>query len=236
MIQVRGTVHDEMSGMGQVGVSLDDGKTWQAVPLHSDGSWSVTWDTRSDPDGMHAVQAKFTDQAGNTSSAEIFYVVANHPAQIHLTPRWYVSEKGKLDILPGDLVLMDVAIDISDPHDRWPEVHQDFSPNQTPKEITWNGKFDQAQAPAGEYNVTVKVTDQMAQEVAAHGIIVIPPVATPTAAPSVTPTSPTPLWLVFLTGIGLLIAIVWIAANKSRIGPLSKLRQILLEIQHKRQK
>ncbi len=96
IVQVQGTVHDEQSGMGQVGASLDDGKTWLAVPLQTDGSWSVTWDTRPYPDGMHALQAKFTDQAGNTSSAEIFYIVANHPAQIDLTPRWEVGDKGEL--------------------------------------------------------------------------------------------------------------------------------------------
>ncbi len=235
-VQLYGTVHDELSGMGKVIVSLDDGKTWPVVPLHSDGSWSVAWDTRSTPDGRHALQAKFTDLAGNTSSAEIFYVVSNHPAQIHLTPRWYVWEKGKLDILPGDLALMDVAINISDPHGRWPEVHQDFSPNHTPKEIAWDGKFGQVQAPGGDYNVSVKVTDQMAQEVETHGVIVIPSVATQMATPSVTSTNPTRLWPIFLTGIGVLITIAWIAAHKSGIRPLRKLRNILLDMQHKPQK
>ena len=236
LAQVSGSVHDELSGMGHVSISTDDGKTWQAIPLHPDGSWSITWDTRSEPDGMHPLQAKFTDQAGNTSSAEIFYIVANHPAQIHLTPRWDVSDKGKLDIVPGDLALMDVTIDISDSYGRWPDAHQDFSPNHIPKEIAWDGKFGQVQAPAGEYNVTVKVTDQMAQEIEAHGVIVIPPIVTPTATPPGTWTGPPRLWAFILAGIGLLIAITWIAANKSGIGTLSKLRQIFVDMQNKRQK
>lgn len=235
-VQVSGSVHDDLSGMGQVSISTDDGKNWQAIPLHPDGSWSITWDTRSEPDGMHPLQAKFTDQAGNTSSAEIFYVIANHPAQIHLTPRWDVSDKGKLDIVPGDLALMDVTIDISDPYGRWPDAHQDFSPNHIPKEIAWDGKFGQAQAPAGKYNVTVKVTDQMAQEIEAHGVIVIPPIATPTETPPGTWTGPPRLWPYILACIGLLIAITWIAANKSGIVTLNKLRQIFVDMQNKRQK
>jgi len=178
-VMLTGTVHDALSGMGQIGVSQDDGKTWQTVPLHSDGSWSVTWDTRPYPDGMHALQTRFTDQAGNTSSAEIFYIVTNHPAQVHLTPRWEVSDKGELDILPGDTMLMDVTIDISDPKGRWPDVHLDYSPRHTPKEITWDGKFGETLAPSGEYNVTVKIVDQVAQQTEAHAVIVIPPLSTP---------------------------------------------------------
>ncbi len=235
-VQVSGFVRDELSGMDQAGISLDDGKTWQAIPLHPDGSWSITWDTRSDPDGMQALQTKFTDQAGNTSSAEIFYVIANHPAQIRLTPRWDVSDKGKLDIVPGDLALMDVTIDISDPYGRWPDAHQDFSPNHIPKEIAWDGKFGQAQALNGEYNVTVKVTDQMAQEIEAHGVIVIPPIATPTETPPGTWTGPPRLWPYILACIGLLIAITWNAANKSGFEPLSKLRRIFIDLRIKRQK
>ena len=236
LVQVSGSVHDELSGMGQVSISTDDGKTWQAIPLHPDGSWSITWDTRSEPDGMHPMQAKFTDQAGNTSSAEIFYIVANHPVQIRLAPRWDVSDIGKLDIVPGDLALMDVTIDISDSYRRWPDAHQDFSPNHIPKEIAWDGKFGQVQAPAGEYNVTVKVTDQMAQEIEAHGVIVIPPIATPTATPPGTWTGPPRLLPYILACIGLLIAITWIAANKSGIGTLSKLRKIIVDLQNERQK
>ena len=189
IVQVQGTVHDELSGMGQVSISIDDGKTWQAVPLQADGSWSTTWDTRSEPDGMHAVQAKFSDQAGNTSSAEIFYIVANHPAQIHLTPRWEVGDKGKLDILPGDIRLMDVTIDISDPKGRWPDIHLDYSPNQAPKEIVWDGKFGEISAPSGEYNVTVRVTDLTVQQIEAHGVIVIPPVSTPEVLQTLPPTA-----------------------------------------------
>ncbi len=233
VVEVHGAVHDALSGIGQVGVSLDDGKTWQAVLLHSDGSWSVTWDTHAYPDGMHALQAKFTDQAGNTSSAEIFYIVANHPVQVQLTPRWSISEKGRLDIFPGELALMDVVVDISDPQNRWPEVHRDYSPKHTPHEIAWDGKFGQAQAPAGEYNVTVKVTDQMAQAYEAHGVIVIPPVATPTAKPSATPTNPTRLWLAWIPGVGVLIAFACIAAYKADLGPFRKFRQALMSIEHK---
>lgn len=236
LVQVSGSVHDELSGMGQVSISTDDGKTWQAIPLHPDGSWSITWDTRTEPDGIHPMQAKFTDQAGNTSSAEIFYIVANHPAQIHLPPRWDVSDKGKLDIVPGDLALMDITIDISDSYGRWPDAHQDFSPNHIPKEIAWDGKFGQVQAPAGEYNVTVKVTDQMAQEIEAHGVIVIPPVATPAATPPGTWTGPPRLWPYILGCTGLLIAITWIAANESGLGTLSKLRQFFVNLRNSRQK
>ncbi len=180
-VEVGGTVHDDMSGLSKMNLSLDDGKTWQAVPIRSDGSWQTSWDTLPFSGGMHALQATFTDQAGNTSSSKIFYIVANALPKIDLTERWYIWEKGLLEILPGDLPLMDVNIDISDPLGRWPDVHMNYSPNHMPKEIAWDRKFGQILAPIGEYHVTVKVTDSLAQQVEAHGVIMIPPVATPTA-------------------------------------------------------
>ncbi len=206
-VDVSGTVHDNLSGTSKMTLSLDDGKTWQPVPIRSDGSWSAPWDTLPFSGGMHALQATFTDQAGNTSSAKAYYIVANALPEIDLTERWYIWEKGLLEIRPGDLPLMDVTIVISDPKGRWPDVHLDYSPRQIPNEIVWNRKFGQILAPIGEYHVTVKVTDSMAQQVEEHAVIVIPPGATPTATqtlavtatrqPTATPTatrkaSPTP--------------------------------------------
>jgi len=188
-VQLDGTVHDNMSGTSKMTLSLDDGKTWKDVPIRSDGNWSADWDTLPFSGGMHALQATFTDQAGNTSSAKSYYIVANMLPKIDLTERWYIWEKGLLDIRPGDLPLMDITIDISDPKGRWPDVHLDYSPRQTPKEIAWNRKFGQILAPIGEYNVTVKVIDSLAQQVEAHGVIVIPPVATPTVTQTLSATA-----------------------------------------------
>jgi hypothetical protein len=236
LVAVSGTVHDDRSGMGRVNISLDDGATWQDVPLHADGAWSVPWDTRSVPDGRQALQAKFTDQAGNTSHGKIFYVVLNRPAQIHLTPRWSVEGKGSLAILPGDLMLMDVTIDISDPRGRWPAVHRNYSPHHVPKEIAWDGSFGETQATPGEYPVTVQVTDQMAQKVEAHGVIVIPPAATPTEPPSLAASNPTHLLLVLITGFGGMIALACIAVGGANLRPIRKLKQVLLAVRHQRKK
>ncbi len=198
-VDVSGTVHDNLSGTSKMTLSLDDGKTWQPVPIRSDGSWSAPWDTLPFSGGMHALQATFTDQAGNTSSAKAYYIVANALPEIDLTERWYIWEKGLLEIRPGDLPLMDVTIVISDPKGRWPDVHLDYSPRQIPNEIVWDRKFGQILAPIGEYHVTVKVIDSLAQQVEKHAVIIIPPGATPTAVqtlaatttrqPSVTPTA-----------------------------------------------
>ncbi len=279
-VQLDGTVHDAMSGTSKMSLSLDDGKTWQAVAIRSDGSWSAPWDTLPFSGGMHAIQATFTDQAGNTSTAKSYYIVANALPEIDLTERWYIWEKGLLEIRPGDLTLMDITIDISDPGGRWPDVHLNYSPNHMPKEVVWNRKFGQILAPIGEYNVTVKVIDSMAQQVEAHGVIVIPPVATqmvtqtlsatairlpsttatmratatrtilptgtataiPTMIPA-TPTVPPPatspwailLWLVFLAGLGTLVAFAWSASRDPRPRELKKLSEVISQLPHRQE-
>lgn len=261
-VTVNGLVKDNLSGIEQVDFSYDDGKTWAKLPV-KDEQWNTSWDSLQFPGGQHAIQAKFTDQAGNTSSAKLMVIIANALPQIDLTERWYIWEKGLLDIIPGDLQLMDVTIDISDPQGRWPDVHHDYSPNKIPSEIVWDRKFGKILAPIGEYNVTVTVTDQMAQQVVKHAVIVIPPVPTPTntqtatvtatiastaratatqratatrtqaptatatVVPVIAPVTPEPvkppqspvslwpfvLWLLFLTGMGVMLMM---AVNASR--------------------
>ena len=109
---------------------------------------------------------------------QVYYIVANHPPKIDLTQRWFLWEQGRLEILPGDLPLMDVTIDISDPQGRWPALHRNYSPRHLPKRSSGTAIW-QILAPAGEYNVTIQVTDLSAQQIEAHGVIIIPPVLYP---------------------------------------------------------
>lgn len=179
-VDISGTVKDGLAGIKTVDFSPDDGKSWQTLPVGPDGSWNTKWDTLPLPGGMHNVQARFTDQAGNTSSGKMFLIVANALPKIELPERWYIWESGELVVLPGDLRLMDVNIDISDPLGRWPDVHKNYSPNHVPEAITWDRRFGSILAPIGEYHVTVTVTDQLAQQVQKTAVIVIPTVPTPT--------------------------------------------------------
>jgi len=192
-VDITGTIHDAMAGIGKVDFSTDEGKSWQTLAVDAQGNWATQWDTLPFPGGMHNLQARFTDQAGNTSSAKLFLIVANALPTIQMPERWYIWESGELAILPGDLRLMDVNIDISDPLGRWPDVHHNYSPNHVPETITWDRRFGTILAPIGEYRVTVTVTDQMAQQVQKTALIIIPPVSTPTATAVVATILPTAL-------------------------------------------
>jgi hypothetical protein len=183
-ITVGGTVHDDLSGMGKVDLSLDEGNTWQVVNIKQDGSWSAAWNTLEVSGGMHNLQVRFTDLAGNTSSGKLFITVANRLPTLHLTERWYIWEKGLLDMVPGDIDILTVSIDVIDPQGRWPTEHLEYRRGQPQQDVVWDRHFGNILAPIGEYLVKVKAVDVLAQEVEVQGMIVIPPVDTPSVTPT----------------------------------------------------
>lgn len=183
-IVIGGTVHDDLSGMGKVDLSLDEGNTWQVVNIKPDGSWLAAWNTLEVSSGMHNLQVRFTDLAGNTSSGKLFITVANRPPALQLTERWYIWEKGLLDVIPGDIDILTVSIDVIDPQGRWPAEHLEYRRDQPQQDVVWDRHFGNILAPIGEYLVKVKAVDVLAQEVQVQGMIVIPPVDTPTVTPT----------------------------------------------------
>jgi hypothetical protein len=190
-VQVGGVVHDEMSGMGNIDLSLDEGKTWQKIPAKLDGSWSSSWDTTKTSGGMHNLQVRFTDLAGNTSTGKLFITVANNSLSLHLTERWYIWDSGLLEVIPGDIDIISVSIEVVDPLGRWPAEHLEYHQGQQ-QEVSWDRYFGDILAPVGEYMVRVKVVDVLAQESEVQGVIVIPPAATPTVTSTALPTKNTP--------------------------------------------
>lgn len=77
-VLVGGNASDIGSGVERVELSLDQGKTWQTLPLVNE-IWNYNWDTLNIPNGRYQVIARAWDIAGNVQSpvASITLVVDN---------------------------------------------------------------------------------------------------------------------------------------------------------------
>jgi len=69
-IQVDATDTEDTTGTLAVEASIDGGVIWQAATYNSSSSYyELEWDTTAVADGSHAVDARATDRAGNTTNA-----------------------------------------------------------------------------------------------------------------------------------------------------------------------
>ena len=87
-------------------------------------------------------------------------------------------------MIPGDIDILTVSIDVIDPQGRWPVEQLDYRRGQPQQDVVWDRHFGKILAPIGEYLVKVNAVDVLAQEVEVQGVIVIPPVDTPTVTPT----------------------------------------------------
>jgi hypothetical protein len=196
VVMIGGKVSDVGSGVAGVELSLDGGKTWQALTLVNE-IWRYDWYTTPLSNGPYPVIARARDIAGNVQSpgttATIF--AANHPPLVKVQERWNIWESGTVSVRDNGGIPVDgVRITIRDPQGRWPAVVKEYSLRNLPGSITWNRRFDDGTlAPSGEYEVIVEAWDGYGNQALDKGVIVIPFVAgaTVTAMPSVMP-SPSP--------------------------------------------
>lgn len=197
MEMLAGNVSDVGSGVARVEISLDKGKTWQALRLVNE-IWRYDWDTTQLPNGSYPVIVRARDVAGNVQAPGINVTVlaANHPPQVDVQERWNIWEQGAVSVRDNGGVPVDgVRVTIRDPLGRWPELVQEYSLRNLPGSIVWNRRFgDGTLAPSGEYDVVVEAWDEYGNDASDQGVIIIPFIAgaTETAIPSVTP-SPTPI-------------------------------------------
>jgi hypothetical protein len=195
-VMLGGKVSDVGSGVAGVEISLDGGKTWQALQLVNE-IWRYDWDTTQLPNGSYPVIARARDIAGNvqTPGTSVTILAANHPPFVDIQARWNIWESGSLSVREnGGIPVDSVRVIISDPQGRWPQMVQEYSARNLLKSITWNRRFaDGTLAPSGEYEVIVEARDIYGNEASDKGVITIPFVATATmtTTPSVTP-SPSP--------------------------------------------
>lgn len=198
MVEMGGDVSDVGSGVAGVELSLDGGKTWQALRLVNE-IWRYDWYITPLSNGSYPVIARARDIAGNVQSpgTAVTILVANHPPLVDVQERWNIWESGSVSVRENGGVPVDgVRVTIRDPQGRWPEVGQEYSLRNLPGSITWNRRFGGGTlAPSGEYEVVVEAWDGYGNEASDKGMIVIPFVAgatvttTPVVTPSLSPTA-----------------------------------------------
>ncbi|GAP06150.1 protein containing bacterial Ig-like domain, group 3, partial [Anaerolinea thermolimosa] len=194
-VELTGSAADGTSGLQAVELSLDGGRTWEALTVVN-GEWSTTWDTTAALGGNHTLLLRVVDAAGNETVVSRTVLVANRAPSAWVTAKWSVWESGQVDVNAGDLPVKRVCITIRDPQDRWPEVENCYDSLQdVPREVKWDRRFaDGTRAPAGSYEVRVEITDILGQSDVAIGEIVVPllavllPQSEATPTPTATPT------------------------------------------------
>jgi len=140
------------SGLNRVEVSVDGGG-WQSytAPL-----------TLAD-DGLHSVQPRAIDLAGNQSlGAVLDFKLDGHGPRIELPAEWTLGQTASFSVKGGASGLGGVEVIISDPQGRWPRVVRSYQPTSSryDGQISWDRKFaDGTIAPLGDYPVTVKAMD-----------------------------------------------------------------------------
>ena len=197
-VSMGGKVSDVGSGVERVELSLDQGRTWQTLPIVNE-IWRYDWVTLGIPNGTYVVTARGWDIAGNVQSpgTSITLIVDNHGPFVDVQDRWFIWESGFLRVRERNGISVDsVSVTIRDPQRRWPDVVHEYAPGSAPKVITWDRRFaDGTLAPVGEYDVIAVARDVYGHQASDRGTIVVPLVipATLTATPTLTATlSPHP--------------------------------------------
>lgn len=189
-VSLSGKLEDATSGAASGELSLNDGTTWQAVPIGAGETWSFTWHTNGVPNGQYTLLMRGIDQAGNVGdAASLTLVVDNRPPSVSITERWWIWESGQLRVSPNYFPIASVRVTISDPQNRWPAVLMDFDPDKVPASVSWDRHFaDGTLAASGEYRVVAVACDIHDLCGSDKGIIAIPFVATSTVPVAPSPT------------------------------------------------
>jgi flagellar hook assembly protein FlgD len=203
LVTFSGGSQDATSGLAGVEISLDNGnpstgsgQVWQALTTDASGAWSFPWDTTAVPNGTYTVLVRAVDAAGNQeNTARVTVVVSNPPPLVMIPESWQISESVPVSIVPQAIPLGGARLTVSDPRGRWPAFVEEYTADNLPAEIQWNGRFgDGTVAPPGEYPVRLEAWDVFGNTGSDAGIVIIPapPTPTPTPVPTTLP-SRTPL-------------------------------------------
>ncbi|MGD0535855.1 MAG: Ig-like domain-containing protein, partial [Methanoregula sp.] len=192
-MHLTGSTSDATSGVAGAEISLDDGATWQNLPLGAGDGWVYDWNgLRSN--GTYVFLVRATDNAGNLEHpAKVTIVVGNQAPKVSITPLWLDFGSASVSINTGSLPIAGASITVKDPKDRWPEAVFSYAGSALPTKFTWLGRMgDGSIATIGKYQVTVKAWDAFGNTGSASGWVLIPlPPPQPTATPAA-PTAPPP--------------------------------------------
>ncbi|MCC6300447.1 MAG: Ig-like domain repeat protein, partial [Anaerolineales bacterium] len=191
-MQVNASASDATSGIATFELTADGG-AWTAV----NGPWSFS-------DGVHTLQFKAKDNAGNQTETPVqeFFIDSLAPV-IDLPAQWEVNDTIVYKVQDDGSGLASLRVVIEDEDERFAKVawNEDVSGAKFKGEIVWDGVFkDGTAAPAGTYLVWVKVQDFAGNERVGLGMVTVPAPFSlfesvlPTTPPTVVPEPPQELF------------------------------------------
>jgi hypothetical protein len=201
VVSLSGLSADTVSGIALVEYSLDGGTTW-GTTTHTNGVWSVAYDTTQRPDGQYTILVRATDKAGHIETpVSLAVTVNNAPPRVSLSEWWWIWESGATKVDPGITPLGSIRLQIA--CGNLPDVVLKFNNREKlPAAFTWDRRCgDGTLAAPGEYTVTLTACNIYSKCASAQGMIRIPEglstetptsSATPTQEPSPTHPAPTP--------------------------------------------
>ena len=193
-MHLTGSSSDATSGVAGAQISLDDGATWQSLPLSAGDAWSYDWNClRSN--GTYVFLVRASDYAGNQEhTAKVTIVVGNQAPSVSLTALWLDLGSASVSIHPGSLPVAGASLTVQDPQGRWPAAVFSYTGTNLPTKFVWLGKMGNgAIATIGKYRVTLKAWDTFGNTGTASGWVIIPlPPPQPTATPSALAMAPQP--------------------------------------------
>ena len=193
-VHLTGSTSDATSGVAGAEISLDNGATWQNLPLGSGDAWSYDWDClRSN--GTYVFLVRASDHAGNQEhTARVTIVVGNQAPSVSLTALWLDLGSASVSIHPGSLPVAGASLTVQDPLGRWPSAVFSYTGTNLPTKFVWLGKMGNgAIATIGKYRVTLKAWDAFGNTGTATSWVIIPLLPPqPTATPSATAVAPQP--------------------------------------------
>jgi hypothetical protein len=141
-----------------VGVSPDGGATWHIVPWEADGSWEYDWDTTQGPNGVFALIARATDEAGNITTDQVNVIVDNAPPTVTLTESGSIWETAHGSVFKNVIPLgsIQLTVECGDQPDR---VYN-YNVNNGAFDFKWDRRCgDGNLAPSGTYTVVLEACD-----------------------------------------------------------------------------
>jgi hypothetical protein len=194
IVHLTGATSDATSGVASAEISLDDGATWQGLPLSTGDAWLYDWNSLRN-NGTYVFLVRASDNAGNLEhTARVTIVVGNQAPSVSLTPLWLDLGSASVSIRKGSLPVESASITVQDPLGRWPAAVFNYAGSVLPTKFVWLGRMGNGSiATIGKYKVTLKAWDAFGNTGTASGWVIIPlpppqPTNTP-AAPAAAPQS-----------------------------------------------
>jgi hypothetical protein len=150
------------------------------------GSWSYDWDTTQGPNGVFALIARATDEAGNVTTDQVNVIVDNAPPTVTLTDSWEIWDTARASVFKNVIPLgsIQLTVECGDQPDR---VYN-YNANNGAFDFKWDRRCgDGNLAPSGAYTVVLEACDIYHNCDEARGKVDIPFVAAIIAPPTSTP-------------------------------------------------